>query len=350
MRANLGAYRADIRLQQGHVREAVSLATTVAADAKRHGARRALANAYRVLHHGYQQLGEPENAVYEEQALEIWRELGELRQAAIIEMNFGVDAYAEGRWDEAVTHYTRAQEDLQRVGDPAHAGLAGANLGELLVSRGALDQAEPVLVEARRALRAAHFADAAIFADMQYARLVLGRGQAADAVAMLQRAVDEAGSLGHPKLVEVVAIQLGEALVRADDPERALAVLAEAERGAGDEAMDMKVPLALARAGALIAVGRSDEAASELAAALPLARRQSLLYEEMLILEARAELARRTGDAADGEELQEARAPPATPLRQELAARRLSRRPSSRRPRSRRTPRTFPRLRPSRSS
>ena len=307
VRASLSAYRADIRLQQGHVREAVLLARAAAGDAERHGARRALAHAYRVLHSGYQQLGEPENAVYEELALEIWRELGELRIAAIIEMNLGVNAYAEGRWDEAVRRYTRAQEDLQRVGDPAHAGLAGANLGELLVSQGALDEAEPVLVEARRALRAAHFADAAIFADMQFARLLLARRRPAEAVEMLQRAVDEAGSLGHPKLVEVVAIQLGEALVRAAEPERALAVLDGAERGAGDEAMDLKVPLGLARAGALMALGRSDEAARDLATALALARRQGLLYEETLILEARAELARRTGGAADEEELREAR-------------------------------------------
>ncbi len=307
VRASLSAYRADIRLQQGHVREAVSLATAAARDAERHGARRALAHAYRVLHAGYQQLGEPEKAVYEEKALEIWRELGELRVAAIIEMNLGVNAYAEGRWDEAVHRYTRAQEDLQRAGDPAHAGLAGANLGELLVSQGALDEAEAVLADARRRLRASGFADAAIFADVQIGRLLLARRSSAEALDVLQRAVDEAGALGHPKLAQLVSIELGAALLRAGDPESALAVLDAAERAAGDEAMDLKVPLGLARGSALMAVGRYDEAAGDLSTALVLARRQRLLYEEAQLLEARAELARLTRSAPDEEELQEAR-------------------------------------------
>ena len=305
--SSLAALRARIRLQQGHAREAVELARAAARDAKRTGARAALARSYSALDLAYERLGEPEKAVYERQALSIWLELGELRVAAITEMNLGVRAYDDGCWDEAVTRYARAKETLERVGDAAHAGLVAANLGELLVSRGALDQAEVALAEARRALRAAHFSDAAIFTDIQIGRLAVERGRLADAVDVLERAVGEAASLHQPRLVLDASIQLGAALVRGDDPRGALAVLDDAERRAGDESAALRAPLARVRASALMALGRLDEADAELATALPLARRQKLQYEELRLLEARVDLAGHLGRDPDGEEMLEAR-------------------------------------------
>jgi hypothetical protein len=55
-----------------------------------------------------------------------------------------------------------------------------------------------------------------------------------------------------------------------------------------------------------VMMDRFDEAAEELSAALALARRQGLLYEEVQLLQARAHLARLAGQEVDGEELQEA--------------------------------------------
>ncbi len=305
VRAGLSALRANIRLQQGRAREALALAERAAADAEKAGARRALARAYVVLDGGYDLLGEPEKAVYELRALEIWRELGELRIAAITEMNLGVKAYAEGRWDEAAQRYATAQEDLQRVGDPAHAGFAGANLGELLVSRRAFGHAETVLLEARRALRASHFTLGAIFADIQLARLASERSRPIEAVAMLERSVDEAASIGHPQLILDVTIHLAAACIGAADPERGLALLDAGKTAAGDEAVALMVPLGRVRATALMALRRLDEASDEVSAALALARRQGQLYEELQLLRARADLARCTGRQADREELRE---------------------------------------------
>ena len=54
-------------------------------------------------------------------------------------------AYAEGRWREATTYYTHSRDELERLGDVTQAAFAGANLGEVLISRGLLEEAETVL-------------------------------------------------------------------------------------------------------------------------------------------------------------------------------------------------------------
>ena len=152
--ARLTAIRADIRLQQGKAREAIRLAQSAVETAERTGARDALARAYSALDRAYQQLGEPSKAVFERQAVEIYREIGELRSAALVEMNLGVQAFAEGRWDEAVERYASADRELQRVGDAASAAMVSANLAEILISHGELDRAKTLLEEARETLRA----------------------------------------------------------------------------------------------------------------------------------------------------------------------------------------------------
>ena len=76
-----------------------------------------------------------ERAVHEWMSLEIYTRLGNTRLCGITELNLGVQAYADGKWSEAVDLYTRAQEDCLRAGDRPNAAIAAANLGELLVSR-----------------------------------------------------------------------------------------------------------------------------------------------------------------------------------------------------------------------
>jgi class 3 adenylate cyclase/tetratricopeptide (TPR) repeat protein len=305
-RSSLMALRARIKLQQGHLREAIVIASAAARDAERTGARAALARSYSALDLAYERLGEPEKAVYELLALDIWRELGEQRVAAITEMNLGVRGYDDGRWDEAVSRYLAAKETLERVGDSAHAGLVSANLGEVLISRGATDEAEAVLRDARRALRASRFTDAAMFADIQVGRLAVTRGRLDEAVSILEQAVEEAASIHQPLLALDASVQLAIALVDRADAAGAVALLDEAERAAGDAAAGLRVPLARVRGVALTALGRFDEADAELTRGLPLARQQKLRYEELMLLRSRAVLTRARGAQPDELELREA--------------------------------------------
>ncbi len=223
---------------------------------------RALALAYSVLDAAYQQIGRPEKAAFGRRTVEIFRELGDTRKAAMEEMNIAVQDYAEGRWDEAVEGYTRVYAELARIGDTAHASYAQMNLGEVLISRGALDEAEAVLLEARRALRGLQMRAAAVFAEIQLGRLAIARGRVDDAVSALSALRDEAGSIEYAFLVVESSVHLASALVLSGRPAEALSVLGDAERVAGDEAMQLAVPIGRVRAEALVGLGRSTEAAA----------------------------------------------------------------------------------------
>ena len=306
-RAALLARRANLRFAQGHTREAITLATRAADDAERVDAKVVLATAYTALDGAYSQLGEPEKAVYAVKALAIYRELGMLVSASIIEMNLGVNAYARGDWDEALVRYARAQEELDRLGDHAMAGFAGANLGELLVSRRLLDEADTVLAAARRALRSAGNAIGAIFADLQVSRLQVARGEPELAIETCLSAADEARSRGLADLVLEASMHLASAHVATGNGRLALEILDNSMGGAVDEDLAyLRAPLGRVRASALALLDRFDEAADELSAALTEARSQHLVYEEALILAARCEIARCTNGAGDAEELLEA--------------------------------------------
>ena len=70
---SLLARRAYIHLQQGRPRDTIAIARKVVEDAEPLGPSVALARAYSALEGGYLFIGEPENAVYEEKALEMFR-------------------------------------------------------------------------------------------------------------------------------------------------------------------------------------------------------------------------------------------------------------------------------------
>jgi tetratricopeptide (TPR) repeat protein len=262
----------------------------------------ALARAYTALDGAYQMLGEPEKAVHEQRAVAIWAQLGRLRSVGIVELNLGVQAYADGRWEEAIDWYTRSQADCAAAGDRQNVAIAAANLGEVLVSRGALDEAEAVLVDARRALRAAGLTPYALFAETQLARATLARGHADDALASLRRIVDEAAGIGHAGIVLEIAVYFAHAATAAGDPEGGLSVLDDAALAAGDDAVMLSVPVDRVRGSALAALGLYAEAGACFERALAGARQQSLLFEQLLIQREQAALAGLLGTAPSPEE------------------------------------------------
>ncbi|HEY2311873.1 MAG TPA: AAA family ATPase, partial [Gaiellaceae bacterium] len=190
-RATLRALRSHLKAFQGHAREAIALAEVAVDEAK--GAREleALGRAYSVLDECYRLLGEPENAVHEQLALEIYRETGDIRSSGITEFNLGTQAYAEGRWADAVEWYERAEKDSAAAGDRETVAYAQASLGEVLVGMAELDAAETALTHARRVLRASGDAPFALFAETQLARITLARGRADDALETLRSLLDQ---------------------------------------------------------------------------------------------------------------------------------------------------------------
>ena len=292
---SLLARRAYIHLQQGRPRDTIAIAKKVVADAEPLGPSVALARAYSALEGGYLFIGEPENAVYEEKALEMFRGLGAARSAAVMEMNLGVKAYAQGRWGEAARLYESARKEFERVGDVTQAAYAAANLGEVLVVRGRHPEAETVLTGARDTLRASEYVYAAVFCEIQLARLAIATGDLPAAVTDLTSLVEEARSIGDVGLAVEAWIHLSDAIIRTGEPDRAVSELGEAKRLLDDESSPLGAPIARIAAIALMEQGDLERAGEQLSSAMEVAREQRLVYEEAQALFALERLARIEG-------------------------------------------------------
>jgi tetratricopeptide (TPR) repeat protein len=303
-RATLLAMRSEICMFQGRARTAIPLALAAVDEAQRAEELEALAHAYTALDGSYQLLGRPEKAVHERMALELYRTLGHARLSGVYGLNVGVQAYADGRWDEAAELYAGARDDCLRAGDRQNAALAGTNLGELLVSRGQVDEAERVLTDARRVLRSSGYAAFALFAEIQLARCGLERGDAVTALASLERIAAEAVGVGYAALVLEAGIYVARAHAETGTPETGLDALAAAVTAAGEEATLYAAAVERERAACLVALGRAEEARASLDRAVEAAVGQGLLYEQLLAYRARAAM-RAPGVEAD-EELREA--------------------------------------------
>jgi class 3 adenylate cyclase/tetratricopeptide (TPR) repeat protein len=288
--ARLRSFRAGLLLDQLRPRQALEVGLRAAAEAERSGERGALARAYGNIDEAYQILGKREEAVHEQMALEIYEELGDLRNVAVVAIGLGVQAYADGRWDDAIAMYSKAQEVSRRSGNVTVESAAAANLGEVLISRGQLDGAETILREARRVLRGQKWISFALFAETQLARLKMERGDHQTAVTALTEIIDEAKRTGQPYYAVDAALQFADVLIRSGEASQALDVIKSAGDLAGEDAALYEVPLRRLRAAAMSALGRPEEALADIEVALASARGQRLAHEEALLLVLAAEL------------------------------------------------------------
>jgi class 3 adenylate cyclase/tetratricopeptide (TPR) repeat protein len=302
-RALLRAWRAEILMFQGHARAAIPIAEAAVEEGKAVGEFNALAHAYTALDGSYALLGQPEKAVHEKLALEMFRERGDSLRAGVYGFNVGSQAYFNGDWDEAQQLFEQAREDCLRAGDRSNAAYASACIAELLIGRGELDEAEELLIGARRVLRSADLAVFAVFAEIQLARCLLERGDAENACPTLEMLVLEATSVGYAALILEAGTYLAHALAQRGSAQDGLDALAVAVSAAGSEAAMYGAAIERARAACLVRLGRSEDALAALEKGLASSLDQGQLYEQLLIRRARVEL---TGPGrAEPEELGE---------------------------------------------
>lgn len=302
-RARLLSIRAWARLQQGRPRDALNIATRAAEAAEKSGETDALARAYTVLDNSYELMGQPNQAVYEPKALSIYEAANDMLGVATVANNLGVRAYAAGRWAEAVATYSRSRDAFRMVGNEPQAALAGANLGEVLVSLDRLDEAVGVLTDARRVLRAHDLSDFAIFADAQLARVEIKRGNAAEAAEELAGLTREAFEIGHTGIALDATVHLAEALLADGEVDAALRAIEDGERLGGGDAAYFEVPLNRLKAATLARMGQTERATELADQALAGARDQQLPYEEALVLLLKSDI---EGLASNKEGVQEA--------------------------------------------
>ena len=288
-RARISAQQAIVRQGQERPAAALALAEQAVAEAEDAGERRALAQAYAVMDWAYVMLGRPGEAVHGELALELYEQLGDVGAQAAITNNLGAQAYFEGRWDEAADYYARSRAASEQIGNAVQAAVGAMNLGELLVNRGRLDEAAPLLREAWQVFRAAHH-DGAQFTAIQLGRLYMGRGRLDEAESRLADAHAQAVALGRKDSAIEAAIHLAACRLALDRPDEALATLRAARRGARQESVLYAPQVAPVEARVLTALGRADEARAVASTGAAEAREQGLVYELALALLALADV------------------------------------------------------------
>jgi class 3 adenylate cyclase/tetratricopeptide (TPR) repeat protein len=292
-RARLHALYAAVRTRQGRLLDAIRWCRLAVDEAQTTDARDAAAHAYFLLDWAYASLGRYEEAVYSPLALSIYEELGNLHRQGLVLNNMGVFAHFQGRWDDALDLYRRAEHAWDKMGDRWHVALATLNVGEVLSDQGRMDEAEPLLRDALRVARASQSGPLLGDVTLRLGRLLSRSGRFEEAHAMLAEAREQ---------YELDAdARIAECLVLEGEPDAALTLStgALARAKSLDGGFDVLVMLQRTRGCALLQLGQLDEAGETLGAALEQARKRSLDYEVALVLDAITELARASGETAE---------------------------------------------------
>jgi class 3 adenylate cyclase/tetratricopeptide (TPR) repeat protein len=294
-RARLLSFAAVVRQAQERPNEASTMAERAVTEARFADDRSALARAFVVLDWATRLLGERDDAAFGERALALYEELEDLEGQALVTANLGVEAYFEGRWSAAIELYRRASDAYLQLGNTVQSALSGGNVGELLINQGRIEEAEPILRDAARTMRAARYDDGATFAEIQLARVAIARGDISSATEQLTALHDELIAAGEFLSALDAAIHLASCRSRLGDPAGALDLIDKAAAACGDEAALWGPALARARAEALMVSGSFDEADAEAVDGIADARKQNLPFDLAMLLQLRGEVARRAG-------------------------------------------------------
>jgi tetratricopeptide (TPR) repeat protein len=225
------------------------------------------------------------------EALAIFEEMGDLRMQANVRANLGfLNAHA-CRWDEAVEWLRSGRELDLRTGDSVGGAYAGLNIGEIFVNQRRFTEAEALLQEARRAMQAAEFDEGVAVIDIQLARIMIERGQFAQAEAAMAHTAAEFTRLQKHAFALEASVVLAEARLRQTHAAAALDLIDRAAQAAGEDANLIYPRTARIRARALAELGRIADAEIEVDNGICAAREHSLHYDEALLLAVRSEIA-----------------------------------------------------------
>jgi len=297
-RLDIDVRAATIRLAQDRFADALRQAERAIQDARALGDRQALADALMAADSAELCLGRPAKTRMLE-ALALYQELGDLSNEARLRCNLGYGAYLEGDWNTALEWFEGYRSASIQSGNSLDAAIAASNIGEMLVRRGALEEAYPLLNDAVRVMRATGFSDGAAWAEIQIGRLLIARGAHDKADALLERVRSELRKLGKSASALEAACVQAQAKSLLGQGADALMLLDESISAAGQHAATFAPQIAESRVRALAAMGRRPEARLETDAGIEAARAAGLQYEEAALLAARIELDRGQGKGPD---------------------------------------------------
>jgi tetratricopeptide (TPR) repeat protein len=266
-----------------------------------------LANAYMMLHLAHTMTGSTERVAFRGLALPIYEELGDLLGQGNTLNNLGIDAYYEGRWDDALELYARSRDARTRIGDVIGAAMAANNIAEILSDQGRYEEAEEMLRDVYTTCDRAGNRLLAAVAEANLGRAAARRGELDAGRALLEQALATLTDIRAGSFVVETRARLAEVALHGGD---ASGALAQAEAAVADTgaaaAPNVQALLHRIRGYALAALGRDDEARAELEESLGVARESDTLYEVALTLRARARVGGGANDEREAQALLDA--------------------------------------------
>ena len=279
---------AGTRYRQGHFADAIRWARDAVDLGHELDYLPGLAHGYFLLHLAHTSIGHPDRAAFRGLALPIYEELGDLLGQAHVLNNLGIEAYYDGRWDEALELYGRSKAARSRIGDVVNVALVANNIGEIHSDQGRLDEARALFEESRDVAARAGGQLTAAVATLNLGRLAAREGRFDEAQTLVAEALVALEALDAHNFVLEAQARLAEVTAAAGAAEEGLRL---AEEGLVD-ASDVDTPLLVgailhrARGLALRAGGDEAEALRSFEASLEAARAVGADYELALALTA----------------------------------------------------------------
>jgi tetratricopeptide (TPR) repeat protein len=295
---------AGTRFRQGEFKDCIEWCNRVVRDADFAEDQSALAHAYYLLHLAYTSIGSPERAAFRGLALPIYEEVGDLLGQANVLTNLGIDAYYEGRWDEARDLYERSRDAYERVGNVVGAATQNLNIGEIRSDQGHLDEAAASFNELKDVFDAAGHRTLAALSVSNLGRLAARSGRFDEALDLLRRAHVAFQEIHAASFEYEAQGRLAERAVLAGEPTEALAHADEVLRALIDAEANPTLLALLhrVRGYALLQLADYDGAEQCLDESIRVARESGGTYELALSLDAAARLQLHAGFPSAGEE------------------------------------------------
>ena len=163
-------------------------------------------------------------------ALPIYEELGDLVGQGNVLNNLGIEAYFEGRWDDALDLYRRSRDAKSRAGDIANAATQSNNEAEILSDQGHLVGADALLRDALRVWSAAGYTIGVALATSNLGRVAARAGRHDEALKLLEEAARLFARIKAGGYVDETRARVAECLALAARSDEARAVASETLR------------------------------------------------------------------------------------------------------------------------
>jgi class 3 adenylate cyclase/tetratricopeptide (TPR) repeat protein len=306
--ARMNAWYAELVQAEGRSTDAVRWAKRSIADAEAVDDPEALGAACFVLGWAYLVLGRAGAEPLLERSLAAYqRSDNVLRQASILS-NLGMACQSDNRWDDALAYYARAREECLKIGSTVDAEVARINFAEILIDRGQVVEAEAMLQESLpvwRALQYRYFHGACL---LLLGRGALRAGRIDDALGRLDEARAHFLHVGAQQEALDVETRIAECRLFQNDAGGALATADDVQKRGGASNTKLLAMLERVRGFALCQLGDFPLARQALEASLAAGRTRLDSFEIVQTLLALSALDRAQGREPPAAAVAESRA------------------------------------------